>query len=393
MAHHGPIPTDRPSAGDRAARAAGFIPPGPRPTGPLGRVLVWISSVLVAIPWICLAWGSLVDLPPWPVIVVLTLLPFVVVSVAAWLFLLWTVLPDAKLLPLLLVASLGPGLIRWGPIWAASPDPLSDGGVSLKVMSWNVQRLWQTTEDIDAATCVVDAVTQEAPDVLLLMEVTTADLKVLATGADLTCTHTTYRTRNMPNASGMAVCTRGDVWSLGPSRAATYTPGDDWQYQQTELTSKTAEATFFSVHLAPHRLLHDPVGSWESVRDRAPATSALQFKQAASLLKAASETSQPIIAGDFNSSRDVPLHQLLRATFTDTWEHAAHGLGSTVDVLGILPLRIDFTYVSPALQVLGADIPDVACSDHRPVISTLGVPPRTVETQNMTDGRSIMDHP
>ena len=89
----------------------------------------------------------------------------------------------------------------------------------------------------------------------------------------------------------------------------------------------------------------------------------------------------------------MPLHQLLRASFTDTWEHAAHGLGSTVDVLGILPLRIDFTYASPALQILGADIPDVACSDHRPVISTLGVPPRTVETQNMTDGRSIMDHP
>ncbi|HEX8299270.1 MAG TPA: endonuclease/exonuclease/phosphatase family protein, partial [Rubricoccaceae bacterium] len=90
--------------------------------------------------------------------------------------------------------------------------------------------------------------------------------------------------------------------------------------------------------------------------------------------RVAAETLPVIIAGDFNSTADNETVQRLRTAGRPagqpridafravggwTWGRTYHAARPVV--------RIDFVLVDPALTVVGADVTDVAFSDHRPV--------------------------
>lgn len=99
------------------------------------------------------------------------------------------------------------------------------------------------------------------------------------------------------------------------------------------------------------------------------------------LLKAASETSGPIvIGGDFNTPERGEGYRRLRRYFRDAYVDAGRGLGFTFPsgsrTAGILGpfVRIDYIFLSPTLCALEADVLDVTGgSDHFPLIARVGL--------------------
>ena len=97
-----------------------------------------------------------------------------------------------------------------------------------------------------------------------------------------------------------------------------------------------------------------------------------QAEETHALLSRVSKLNDPtVVAGDFNSPRDSEVHVQLRAHMRDTWEVGGWGPDGTVRLLDLIPMRVDYIYATDDFAVQRSEILDVACSDHRPVLSEL----------------------
>jgi endonuclease/exonuclease/phosphatase (EEP) superfamily protein YafD len=269
-------------------------------------------------------------------------------------------------LPALFIGALW-GLV-WGRAWFARPE--SGEGQAITVLSWNVQRLqFEDEDDSPALRCVSEAVLAEDPDAVVFLEVSRRDVDRLAARLGLTCEHTDYHGTGDTGFGGLAACGRGDRWTLRERSARRYVPEIDWYYVFAELVQGDQVFNLIAVHLQPYHLSMEAT---LSVDDRGRRITGAQHRETASLLGRVEALKDPtIVTGDFNSVRDAALHQQLRGHLQDTWEQAAWGPGWTAHAMSAIPLRIDYTYVTPTVAVAAARIPEVNCSDHRPVVSRL----------------------
>lgn len=287
----------------------------------------------------------------------------------AWLvhlvavFGMWCVLPDRRTFPGVLACSGLLGMGVWGPgmaAWAEASD-----GPTVRVLSWNIQRLWGGPGNDLAPGCVVQAVLREDPDVVALMEASRDNLDALA-AADFACAHTTYTTAIGSRRGGLAVCGRNGWEARGSG--VRFVDQEDWFYLQSEVARGAQVLNVLAVHLLPHHF-----GASADATER---VARRQANQSAALVERVVRLRDPtIVAGDFNSTRDFWLHASLRDHLVDTWERAGLGFGATKYVWDWLPLRIDFVYASPALQVVSTEVQPDPCSDHRAVTTTLVLPP------------------
>jgi endonuclease/exonuclease/phosphatase family metal-dependent hydrolase len=84
------------------------------------------------------------------------------------------------------------------------------------------------------------------------------------------------------------------------------------------------------------------------------------------------ETLPYIVSGDFNTTPHNWDYRHLSRGLTDTFKAAGRGWGGTFHTN--LPLfRIDFILASPAWRIHAAYVPEVAYSDHRPVVARLSL--------------------
>ena len=78
-----------------------------------------------------------------------------------------------------------------------------------------------------------------------------------------------------------------------------------------------------------------------------------------------------ILMGDFNVTPDCPLLTPIREKLKDTAE------GFCADKLSFPSdkprIKIDYIFVSPDIEVVSADIPELVASDHRPHISEINI--------------------
>ncbi|MCB9664740.1 MAG: endonuclease/exonuclease/phosphatase family protein [Alphaproteobacteria bacterium] len=351
-----------------------------RDGGGAGRVVAALAALALALVWLPAVLAPTLGLPVM-LIPVVGLLPLVAALLAAVLFGLWTVLPDQRALPWLVGLAVLLPLLRWGPVWGRRAPEADADAAPLRVATWNVRRLWgagvpPTDERTspEARSCLAGAVEALAPDVIALQEVTPEDARLLEGELGLEgCAWAPYMSEGPHAALGIAVCTRGGAWTLGAHRDEAYRPGGDWRFLRAAVSQGPTSVEVWSVHLAPHRLLADPLAQATSAARRLGRVAAEQEAQVDGLLGRLPADRPVVVAGDFNATRDLPVHARLRDRLTDAWEAGARGLGATVSVLGLLPVRIDFVYVRGA-AVADARIPDVACSDHRPVVTDLLVP-------------------
>ncbi len=258
-------------------------------------------------------------------------------------------------------------LTVWGRAWVAWP---ASGPADLRVMTWNVQRLGYTA---DAASerfrCAAAAIERLEPDVLALLEVSAEDVERLSAALDLDCAHIDYLGTGRPDAGGLAACSRSE-WQLARNGPRAFVSGGSWYYMFAELVRGDDVFNLLAVHLQPYRLA---LGRPES------GVAEAQSQETVALLELLSRLRDPtVVAGDFNSPRDTAVHHALRGHLRDAWEQAAWGPGMTVQLGGVVPLRVDYVYATPDFGIASAEIPDVGwdCSDHRPVVVDLVLPER-----------------
>ena len=359
-----------PSDADGPRRDAGVtLRPEPRTLGQLGWILTVASGVAIAALLVLTGLGRGLRAPPSWLIVGVTLLPYLYGAVIAWLFTLWIFAPDRTSIPILLTLVSLILVALWGPSWAARPQ--EGEGASLTMMNWNLRRLWGGGQDGgDALGCVIQAVQERDPDVLALLEVSLDDIEALTEPLQLECAHATYLAGGGPTKGGLAVCARGERWSLRSGSGQRFVDPDDWHYVFAELQAASGQVfNALAVHLHPYEF---SMNRWMDLGRHGQRVQRAQSDQAIALLHRMGRLKDPtLVAGDFNSTRDAALHVGLRRHLTDTWERAGLGLGGTVDLFGWLPLRVDYVYASEQFAVRSAEVSGEGCSDHRAVVSGL----------------------
>ncbi len=276
----------------------------------------------------------------------------------------------------------------WGRAWVPWPDP--GDGRPLRVLSWNVQGLNGVPDDVGgvkATRCVVDVLAVSSPDVVVLLEVGDNALARLSEAGGLTCQQEEYLRHSR---SGLAVCTRGAAWRVGSTWKQEVRPGS-YRYVGAEVSDEQGTVNVLAVHLTPYR---DVVGAPERLA-RVPVVQRREAEALAATVDGFHDAT--ILAGDFNSPRDAPLHARLRRSMKDALEVAGWGpsfsarrpvplappdargsyaaFARAADALGVrVPARVDYVYASEALRVREADVAEVGCADHLPVRVSLRVP-------------------
>lgn len=342
--------------------------PPPRALGRVGGGLALASGVAVVALLAVTAVGRVDRAPPNWLIVVVTFLPYLYAAALAWLFALWTAAPDRRSVPALLAVVAVAAGGQWGLSWASRPQQAE--GDALRVMTWNLRRLWGGPGDGgDPMACAIAAIRAADPEVLTLLEVSRADLDALGPALAMDCAHATYRSGGGRTKGGLAVCARGGAWTLRSGEGQRFVDPSDWHYVFAEVARGERVVNVLAVHLRPYELA---MNDWLEVGREGSEVVAAQSDQAAALLDRMGRLKDPtVVAGDFNSTRDAALHAGLRRHLTDSWERAGLGFGGTVRLGGWAPLRVDFVYASRDLAVGRARVPEAGCSDHRPVVTEL----------------------
>lgn len=329
--------------------------------------------------------GRQLSAPPASLAAAVAVLPYLYVAAAVTLFALWSLLPDRRVLPVAMASVILLGAMMWGPSWPAR-GAVADGE-TVRVMSWNLRRLWGGPDDQgDPFACAVQAISDADADVLTLLEVSSDDVQKLERALGMDCTQHAYHSTSNPKQGGLAACARGD-WSVRTGQAMRFVDHEDWYYVFSEVEHNGTLFNLLAVHLYPYEYVAQKLrtgvrslaqGQADELQELGAESSKIvrgQSDQAAALLDRVAKFEDPtVVAGDFNSTRDASLHMHLREHLVDGWERGGEGFGGTVRLFDWLPLRIDYVYASPDLPVVKAELPDPGCSDHRPVVVDLDVP-------------------
>lgn len=319
--------------------------------------------------WLVLTVGRHVSAPPSVLVLLLVASPFwtlLVALVAAGAVLRRPTNPRAWVL---VVAQLALWLTIWGRAWWAAPAQVD--GDTVRVLSWNVQRLgFEDADDGPRLACVAEAAQALRPDVLAFMEVSGLDVARLSDRLGLDCEHIDYTGSGREDRGGVAACARTETWKLGRSGPRRFVEDSAWYFIFAEMVRADDHQVLnlVSLHLQPNRLsLSGP---------RSPgAVAQTHHAEADALLDRMATLQDPtVVAGDFNSTRETPLHGALRVHLVDTFEQAAWGPGRTAVAAGLVPLRVDYIYATPDLKPVSAAIPGADCSDHRPVVADILLP-------------------
>lgn len=332
--------------------------------------------------------GRLLSAPPAFAAAAVAVLPFLYVTASIVLFGLWALFPDRRALPAALAVTVTLAAAIWGPIWSARPQASSEDGVPVRVMSWNLRRLWGGPDDGgDPHACAVAEIRRHEPDVVALLEVSAIDVEKLERDLGMQCAHHAYLSTSGAKRGGLAACSR-DAWSLKSGKGLRFVDDVDWYYVFAEMQREGRVFNLLAVHLSPYEYVAKKIrmgvrnlaqgdpNDLQALEKESIEVVRGQADQAQALIDRVARLQDPtVVAGDFNSTRDAALHASLREHLTDAWEQGGQGLGGTVSLFGWLPLRIDYVYSTADLPVAGAALPEAGCSDHRPVVADLVLVP------------------
>lgn len=364
---------------DSASTEASSTPP-PDPASPPiirartgGWIGLWLVAVatlgVLALIGLTLA-GRTARTPPVPLTALVTVLPYLYLLGGAGLFCLWVLLPDRRLIPALLSLVVVAGAAVWGPTLPSFSEETE--GEALRVITWNVRRLWGGPGDGgDPRACVLEQLRAGKADLLSLQEVTSQDIAFFERELGVQCTQVDYLGVGDPRAGGVAGCVQPGRWTLRSGTSARFVSDRSWRYVMIEAESReSAEViNLLAVHLEPYRLAAGGLQHANSVR-------ASQGDQSAELLRRVTRFQDPsVLAGDFNSTRDASLHVALRGLLRDAFERGGRGFGPTFYLFDLLPIRIDYTYVTERLAIRNAHVEPTDCSDHRPIVTDLVLRP------------------
>ena len=258
--------------------------------------------------------------------------------------------------------------IYFGPFVLGPKDDPVKTDKTVKVLSHNVHLFdkYGTTSHGGMVEEYARLIEEYVPDVLCLQEYT-EDHEI-----DFTEYPHQYVHYNPPfKLMGQAILSRFPILqsgSLNFSHTANNVIYADVLIQKD--TVRVYNVHLQSLGINPTEKITDQGGA-QQLSDRISTTFIRQQKQAEELLQhAALDTSNKIIAGDFNNTAFSYIYKCLSEPYNDAFQFQGHGLGATYHFNG-LPLRIDFIFTQPEFTILDFETIQGSQSDHLPVIVSL----------------------
>ena len=120
------------------------------------RVFVADRELLAGLGGLTVA-GRVLSAPPAPIAAGVVFLRYLYAGVAALLFVAWAMFPERRTFPAAMFLLLAIAAGVWGPRWGGDGPPVE--GDAVRMMSWNLRRLWGGPDDGgDATLCAVAAI-------------------------------------------------------------------------------------------------------------------------------------------------------------------------------------------------------------------------------------------
>lgn len=374
--------------------------------------VAFCAMLLFPLLWGLTFWGRATLTPPGWVAVCITLLPYLYLLLLLLYALLFGLTRQRRFLMLIGGLLLAGGLVWGSSLWPRRITP-ADHIEPVTVMVWNVQRLGEFVGS-SQTECVARTIEAARPGLLALLEITSHQLLDLQARLNIPshhCIWSDYYGTGRKRSGGLAICVTDpeDAWAISRKRTLDLPP--NWKYLflevQTEQNPDWPPLNFLTLHIAPPKITDKRIensvkalfrGEYHGVTEilnmlREYETQVkLQGTQAINALQLIQKFRDPtIIVGDFNSTRDAALHVHLREELIDAWSHAGFGIGATRYWGDVLPLRIDYIYVTKDFAVQDVAVPAAACSDHRPVLSSIFLHSPNSETKKVLSNRDYRE--
>ena len=278
-------------------------------------------------------------------------------------------------------------VIKYSDHWISFKATPGKNSVELKVMTWNVQRLGALSNKQNSANNLKKLVAKlesNSADIVILQEISKRQIYQLANKLNLPSDNIQWTNYYNGAKGGLAILLLNNAsWSLSSKQTTDLPPS--WKCVFAEIEHHSGQTiNLLGVHIAPPKITDDQVkiaakkllkgegAVLNKILRRYVRQARKQNKQIDKINSMVSRFKDPtIIAGDFNSTCQLPMHTELRSSLTDTWIEGGNGIGATRYWADILPFRIDYIYTTDQFKVANTYTGDTAFSDHNPVISEI----------------------
>lgn len=277
--------------------------------------------------------------------------------------------------------------IRYTDHWISFKETPTKDAIELKVMTWNLQRLGALSEAQNSTTNMTKFISEmesHKVDVVMLQEISKLQTQQLASKLNLSSDDFQWTSYYNGARGGLAiVLLNRSSWTLINKKITDLPPS--WKSVFAEIKHSSGQTVnLMGVHISPPKvtdsqvekaaknLLKGDVLTLKTLLRRYVYQAKIQNKQINKIRGLVNGFKDPtIIAGDFNSTSQLPVHTELRKSLTDAWLEGGNGMGATRYWAGILPFRIDYIYATNQFKVTKTYLNDADFSDHTPVISEL----------------------
>ena len=258
--------------------------------------------------------------------------------------------------------------------------------VQLNVVTWNVERLGALKDEDykENIKTLSKFLSNTNADIAVIQEISLNQVKRLSEEMGLNEKNYKWSSYYVGSWGGLAVLVINNTdWEIKSKKTIPLPP--NWQYVFTEVSHKSGvNINVLGVHLAPPKLTDKSVlqsskkfisGNPSQLKKLLRSyvkTAKLQNSQAAQLNSIIQLFNDPtVVAGDFNSPAQLPVHTTFREHLNDTWLCGGSGLGATRFWGNILPFRIDYIYASEHFNINKTSTFEQLFSDHKPVSTNL----------------------
>jgi len=178
---------------------------------------------------------------------------------------------------------------------------------------------------------------------------------------------------------GTAIYTKYPIVNAGNIPFNTKSHNATW----ADINIKDKIFRIYSLHLSSNRVpnLSDNVKEiWDESKyiiDKYHEHAITRVGQLEKVLAHAAKSPYPVIInGDFNDVPQSYIYKLVGDKYQDAFLERGQGLGQTFNSR-FIGLRIDYSFASDQVDILDHDIIQSPISDHYPIVTTIGVDPKT----------------
>jgi len=317
--------------------------------------------------------------PPGWVAVLITLLPYLYFLLFLLFFFSFIFFRKRRWVMLMTGIVISCGVI-WGSVVIPDRTKQDNDADVLNIMTWNIQRMGEYSGSggtVNQKIYQISSVIREKkPDIVSILEITKNQMDSLKDKLDIPEANfiwSDYYGTGNSHYAGLAICllNKNNGYRLEKKRKLELPP--NWKYVYAEVCRNDEICmNFLAVHVVPPkitkidikkvagkliRLEENSLNRVSEILKNYEIQVKLQGKQATQILDLLKNFKDPtIVAGDFNCTRDAALHIKMRENLIDTWSQAGFGPGPTRYWSDILPLRIDYIYVTRDFKVINSHV-------------------------------------